>query len=206
MNAIRLSMIAAVALTLTACGGAKLGGGKQGAAEALFQASGPASSARGAAARLYTSGATSVETKVQGQKSGSVTLSIDTSSTSNIGDLAMTLKYDNFSDDGKNYYSGQMTMTMHFDFNITDTTASGSVALTMKGRVDISGEISDFVDADVTETVAFNALKDQSGTVSIKLNGTIATSSESYVYTNEEVTFTADHDLPKDDGSGSTGA
>src|SRR4051812_5727192 len=107
MNAIRLSMIAAVALTLTACGGAKLGGGKQGAAEALFKASGPTSKAQGAARALQQSGLTSGERKVTGQKSGTATLTFNSSDPSqSSGDLAFTVKYDNYSDDGKNYISG----------------------------------------------------------------------------------------------------
>jgi hypothetical protein len=197
INAFRLSIVAAVALTLTACGGAKLGGGKQGAAEALFQASGPAASTKGAAARMLQSGAVTGEVKVDGQKSGSATLSFDVSdSDSTNGYFAYNVKYDNFSDDGKNYYSGQMALKLKFDFNITQTSAAGSMVLTMKGKINISGEISDFLDADITETVDFSALSSQSGSVTVKLDGRIATSTETHTYANETISFTADGDLP----------
>ena len=193
-NAIRLSMVAAVALVMTACGGgAKLGGGKQGAAEALFQASGPAASANGTTAKLLQSGATTGTITVKGQKSGSATLDFDVSDPDAAsGFLVYNVKYDNFSDDGKNFYSGNMEMKFKFDF----TQTSGSMTLTLKGKINISGEISDFIDADVTQTVSFTALSEQSGTVSVTLNGRISTSTETHTYNNENITFTADGDLP----------
>ena len=201
MNAIRLSLVAAVALAITACGGgAKLGGGKEGAAEALFQASGPAASTKGSIARLQSSGATTGEVKVDGQKSGSVTLSFDITETdTSSGAIAYNVKYDNFSDDGKNFYSGYMDLKIKFNFDFTNTSSSGSMVLTMKGKMDISGEISDFLDADITQTVDFNALSNQSGAVVVTLNGKISTSTETHVYNNETISFTADGQLPAEE-------
>lgn len=197
MSSLRLAVIAAVAVTLTACGGAKLGGGKEGAAEAMFQASGPAASTKGAAAKLALSGATVGEVSVDGQHSGKATLSFDISDTdTGSGLFAYNVKYDNFSDDGKNYYTGQMLMKIKFDFSFTDTSATGAMTISMKGKINIAGEISDYLDADVTQTVDFNTLSSGSGAVTVKLNGTISTSTESHVFNNEEISFTADGSLP----------
>lgn len=204
MNALRLSLVAGLALTLTACGGAKLGGGKEGAAEALFQASGPASNANGALAKLKSSGAITGDVKVDGQKSGSATLSFDISDTdATAGYVAYNVKYDNYSDDGKNFYSGEMKMRIDFDVQLTGNSASGGISITMKGKINISGEISDFLDADVTETVSFTALESQAGSVSVTLNGRITTSTETHTYNNETISFTADGDLPSADETSS---
>lgn len=201
MKAFRGLFVVGFALALTACGGgAKLGGGKDGAAQALFQASRPASSSKGAASKLYSSGITAGEVSVNGQKSGTAKLSFDITDfgqNTTSGSLKFTITYDNFSDDGKNYYSGSMTVTEDFNIQVAGSAVSGGVALTMKGKINISGDISDFVDANITETVDFSSLSNQTGTVNVVLDGTIATSTESYAYSKETINFTAGTELPK---------
>jgi len=198
----RLALAAAVSFTLAACApGARLGGGKEGAAEALFQASSPATAARGAALRALKSGASKVDIKVSGQKSGTATLEWDTLGTLFVGipDGAAVFKvrYDNFSDDGKVFYNGSISLAVSFDFNETDDSASGNINIRFKGKLDMSGEISDFLDADVTQTLAFSAVAKSGASVSVVLDGHIQTASEKHTYSKETVSFTADYSLAK---------
>ena len=76
---IRLSLLAALSAGLVACGGAPLGGGKQGAAQALFQASqSPGSGAKSGQGRLLElmqSGATTAEVQTRCAHGGSAKLS-----------------------------------------------------------------------------------------------------------------------------------
>ena len=198
-HGIRLALAAAVSLTLASCApGARLGGGKEGAAEALFQASSPATAARGAALRALKSGAVNADIKVTGQKSGTATLAVDV--LGNIGSLpsgavAFKVKYDNFSDDGKVFYNGTSNLAVGFDFDATDDSASGNVEMKFKGKLEMSGEISDFLDADITETVAFSVMAKSGASVSVVLDGSIQTATEKHTYSKETVSFTADYAL-----------
>jgi len=199
---IRLALAAAVSFTLAACApGARLGGGKEGAAEALFQASSPATAARGAALRALKSGASAnVDIKVSGQKSGSATLAVDALGTLigiPDGSAVFKVKYDNFSDDGKVFYNGTLSLAVSFDFDETDTSASGNINIRFRGKLEMSGEISDFLDADVTEVVAFNVVAQSGASVSLVLDGSIKTATETHTYTKETVSFTADYSLAK---------
>ena len=198
-HGIRLALAAAVSLTLASCApGARLGGGKEGAAEALFQASSPATAARGAALRALKSGAVNADIKVTGQKGGTATLAVDV--LGNIGSLpsgavAFKVKYDNFSDDGKVFYNGTINLAVGFDFDATDDSASGNVEMKFKGKLEMSGEISDFLDADITETVAFSVMAKSGASVSVVLDGSIQTATEKHTYSKETVSFTADYAL-----------
>jgi len=198
-HGIRLALAAALSLTVASCApGARLGGGKEGAAEALFQASSPAKAARGAALSALKSGAVNADIKVSGTKSGTATLSVDV--LGNIGSLpsgavAFNVKYDNFSDDGKVFYNGTLKLAVGFDFDTTDDSASGNVSMKFKGKLDISGEISDFLEADVTETVSFAVLAQSGASVSIVLDGSIKTATETHTYAKETLSFTADYSL-----------
>jgi len=83
-------------------------------------------------------------------------------------------------------------------FDVITTSTSVQMALHLKGRLDFWGEISDFIDVDVTETVAQTDLTGTSAAnVSIVLNGTITDSSGNYVFANETISI---------DGSGFTPA
>lgn len=197
-NGIRLALVAAFTLAVTSCApGARLGGGKEGAAEALFQASSPATGARGAALQAFKSGAFTGSIKVDGRKSGSATLSADVIASVKQGEVAYSVKYDNFSDDGKVFYNGTLTVGVGFKFDVSDDAASGDVQISFKGRLKMSGEIDDFLEADITETLAFSAIAASGASVSIVLDGTIQTATETHTYANETLSFTADWELPK---------
>ena len=202
---IRLSLVAAATTALVACGGgAKIGGGKEGAAKAAFQAGQPASqgantSGQNLLRQLAEGAATgSVEFTDDCAKSGSVKLSLDLTSTDKqFGGIKYKVDYNKCSQDGINTYDG--SMEMEFKANISGTTVELSIRL--KGKMDISGDIDDSIDADVTETFAATATSTHSGTVSIKVNGSIKTSSGSYTYANEALNITVDGGLPADSGN-----
>lgn len=205
---VRLSLVAAATTALVACGGsgAKIGGGKEGAAKAAFQAGQPAgqganTSGQNLLRQLAAGAATgSAEFSTDCAKGGSVKLKLDLTSTDNqSGGIKYKADYNKCSQDGINSYDG--SMEMEFKANITGSSVELSIRL--KGKVDITGTIDDSIDADVTETFAATATSATSGTVSIKVDGSIKTSSASYTYANETLNITVDGSLPADN-SGKT--
>lgn len=215
---IRLSLLAVATTALVACGGgAKLGGGKEGAAKALFEASQPAGQGGNKSSqglnvsglglnvsglvdpRTLVSGAdTALEVAVDCAKGGSVKLKLDLTSTgSQTGAFKYDVEYKDCSEDGVNSFKGKMTM----EFSFAGTGTSLDMSMRLKGKIELSGDIDDFIDADVTETISLAATSATSGTVSVKLNGTIKTSDGSYTYANESITINAGGELPMDDGN-----
>ncbi|MDY7228660.1 hypothetical protein [Hyalangium rubrum] len=207
---IRLSLLAAATTALVACGGsgAKIGGGKQGAAQALFEASQPAAQGgNGNLLRALASAADTInaEVEVDCAKSGSVKLKLDLDTNGTGGGTDLSFKYDleynSCNEDGVNEFDGKMTMEFKA---VSDGFTSAKVELKMKGKIEISGEIDDFLDADVTQTIDVSATNATSGSVTIKLDGKISTGSGSYAYANESITITAGAELPvaeEDDGN-----
>jgi hypothetical protein len=203
---VRMTLFSALVVGLAACGGgAKLGGGKEGAAQAVFQASQPAGrsgSTNGQAllAQALASGATSITVTASCSKGGNISLTLDADEMVTDPEATFSLTYDitynDCNEDGKNSYDGTMRTTMNGYFSYDGNMANATIAYTMKGRLDISGEVSDFVSADVTMTTSVSASSAHTGSVEITLNGSIATSSESYVYNNEHINITAG-ELPR---------
>ncbi|HYH94641.1 hypothetical protein [Hyalangium sp.] len=201
---IRLSLLAVATTALVACGGgAKLGGGKEGAAKALFEASQPAgkggNSNGQSLLRALASGADTtgnIEVSVDCAQGGSVKLKLDLTSGTQSGSFKYALEYKGCNEDGVNEFNGTMTM----ELSLAGTATSLELAMRLKGKIEISGDIDDFIDADVTETVSVAATSATSGSVTVKLNGTIKTSEGSYVYTNESVTINVEGGIPQDDG------
>jgi hypothetical protein len=194
---VRSSVLAAAALSLAACSsGPKLGGGKQGAAQALYQASDSTSEKgqnavmkRAFAQDITLDGAITVNCTHGGTATMEVDLDSITSTDTSVT-LAFDIEYDECNEDGKNALSGDMTMGFLIG---TDGADSFELALRMKGELDISGEVDDYIDADVTQYIGFNGT---SGQVTTKINGTIATRSGEYVYNNETFTFAEAGVLP----------
>jgi hypothetical protein len=203
---VRMSLFSALMVGLAACGGgAKLGGGKEGAAQAVFQASQPAGrsgSTNGQAllAQALASGASSISVTASCSKGGSATLALDVDETVTDPDAMFSLTYDitynDCNEDGKNSYDGTMRTTMNGYASSDGNMANFSMSYTMKGRLDISGEVSDFVDADITMTMSATASSTHTGSVAITIDGTITTSTLPYVYNNERINITAG-ELPR---------
>ena len=194
---VRSSVLAAAALSLAACSsGPKLGGGKQGAAQALYQAS-DSTSEKGANRLLKRALAQDIsldgDVTVNCTHGGTATMEVDLDSitaTDTSVTLAFDIEYDECNEDGKNALSGDMTMGFLIG---TDGAESFELGLRMKGELDISGEVDDFIDADVTQYIGFNGT---SGQITTKINGTISTRSGEYVYNNETFTFAEAGVLP----------
>jgi hypothetical protein len=79
---------------------------------------------------------------------------------------------------------------------VAGNATGASLAIGLKGKLTIDGDINDFIDADVTLTMALTATSAHSGSVSIETNGTIKTTDNSYTYNHETFSFTAG-ELPK---------
>ncbi len=204
---IRLSVLAAATAALVACGGsgAKLGGGKEGAAQAMFEATQPAANSgknqQDLLARLASAATGEIEVSVDCAQGGSVKLKLDvTSIGGQSGAIKYDLSYDSCSEDGVNEYDGTLTMELKIGFDINGGTASGKMTMKLKGKLDLKGDIDDFLDADITQTIELTATE-ASGQVTVQLDGYIKTSSGNYTYAKESITITAGGELPTDDGN-----
>lgn len=199
---VRTSLLAAAALSLAACSsGPKLGGGKQGAAQALYQAS-DSTSEKGQSAvlkRAFARANQDVDVNIDGSievactHGGSATMELDMdslTSTETEFELAFNIEYDGCNEDGKNELDGEMTMKFLASM---PTSESFEFGVHMKGQIDISGEVDDYLDADITQYVGINGT---SGQISVKLKGTIETRSGEYTYSDEAFTFAVDATLP----------
>ena len=205
---VRMTVLAAAAAALTACGGgAKLGGGKQGAAQALYQASASTSEGGQTAgqrirsiamerARAVASGVQDIdisgEIEVECTKGGSASMKLDIAGGDTSGKLVFDISYDDCSEDGVNSIDGDMKMTFFFDFDF-ENSDSFEMKLGMQGKIEFSGDVDDFIDADVIQYVGINGT---SGQVTVKIDGKIATSTDSYTYANESFNFSATAELP----------
>jgi hypothetical protein len=192
----RLTMLSAMAAGLVACGGgAKLGGGKEGAAQAAFRASQPA--ARGGQTsqqlleKALASGATNVSFSASCANGGKANLTLDATNIGQNGEFNYSVSYDNCNEDGKNEYNGTMAMSFKVTSDISNGTISASIITGMKGKLTIEGDVSDFIDANVKLTMDVSATATRSGSVKLVLDGTVKTTEGNYVYANETLNITA---------------
>ncbi|AKJ06393.1 hypothetical protein ATI61_105620 [Archangium gephyra] len=196
----RLTILSALTLGLVACGGgAKLGGGEEGAAQAAFQASQPVGrngnkTADALVRQALASGALTVSVSYDCHKGGKVSWGVDLTNVGQDGTFNYDVTYDHCNEDGKNEYNGKMVYAMRFA--IDPTLQSFAFITTMKGRLTIEGEISDFIEADVAMSVELNATSAHSGNVMLVIDGTIKTSEGSHVYTQDTLSILAG-ELPK---------
>ena len=192
----RSDLLASLALALSACGGsgAKLAGGKEGAAQALFQASQASSDAMSSAASARqvsaSAGRPSMSMSVDCKKGGKVSLALDVDESfegDGSGELSYTLDYDDCSQDGINAFDGKLLTHLVTDMEAGE---SFSMASKLKGKLDISGDIDDFVEADVTQLVDIDVddVDAGTGTVTVRLSGTIKTSTATYTYDGTPLT------------------
>jgi hypothetical protein len=192
-NAIRISLVAACTALLAACGGGAKLQNKQEAANAAFAASQGTKSAQGSLLQLAQQNAgLNVDVTVSCPKSGKATISyqLDTTGGSGSGSAALQFKltYDNCSYTGETAMSGAMNVVMGVEASGTSFAAN----ISMKGKITFTGEVNDFVDVDVVQTVDASKLgTTDGGSVTIKLRGTITTSTQPYSYRDETITVTA---------------
>jgi hypothetical protein len=174
-----------VCLTLVACGGRPLASGKEAAAGALFHASRGASSAPGGLATLFAQNVAPVASiQINCPRGGSVAFRFDAESGSTAEGLTYQVEYQGCSFDGQTSLRGTLTMTLSAQSSGTD---SASMALTIRGRVDFWGEVSDYIQVDVTELVSLSDLSSPTASISISLDGTIQNSTGVYTFDNETI-------------------
>jgi hypothetical protein len=178
---------------LVGCGGGAKIGSKEDLAKLLQTLSSPAADQQGQTNPLLTKAVMTGSVTVNGAKGGTATLTYNADDTTASG--SFTIEYKDYSDDGKNKFSGTLTMTIDTEgldnMDPYATTYSFKMIMTMKGKVTITGEINDFIEMDLTYTVDVSGT-DTSGTATVTLNGTAKTSSESYEFKNETITVTDD--------------
>ncbi|MGQ0504093.1 MAG: hypothetical protein ACT4TC_02125 [Myxococcaceae bacterium] len=190
-------VLAVMGMTLAACGGgAKLGGGKEGAAQALNGAARPYQSGTGAQSSPLTSGAFTfgTTTEVTGRHGGTAKVTVDVGVAQTGISQSMTVVYSGFNDDGKNRYDGTLTVSN----KVAGTTGSLTTESVVAGKLTISGEISDFIDVNVTQKVSLTSGGSGStaAAVSVTMDGTVTTSTETYTYANEAFSFDVNASLP----------
>jgi hypothetical protein len=175
---------------LMACGpGAKVGGGKQGAAEALFAASRPTKSAADKSATPVDIGTISYNCPQGGSAELSAAgANITIGGTTSIG-LKLNLKYNNCglatSDVGTAVYNGTMVLTQ----SVKVASSAVSIEQQFVGKVNVQGAFDDYLDANVKQIIEAAALE-SSASVAMTLQGTISTSSGTYTF-DEAVNVTA---------------
>lgn len=194
---IRLMAVSVVALGLTACGGgAKLGGDKEGAAQAAFQASQPAGrghtkTGQALIDKALASGAVSITLSADCAAGGKVHLTLNAGATPRLdGALSYVVRYDACNEDGENEYTGEITTAMGINLDLFGQDKSGLFFIAMKGKLTIEGEISDTLETDVRLSMEFAATSTRSGGVRLVIDGTIKTSTHSYTYSKEEIDMT----------------
>ena len=178
----KMTLAVVVAGLISGCAGAaKVGGGKDGAAAALYAASRPTRSGADRAATPVDLPALNYTCP----EGGTATLSDFTSEivgNATGGSVAQvfTLTYQACglakSEAGVAIYDGSFKVEQQ----IQGTAAGGTVSQRFSGRVTISGAFADFLEADVTQTLSASALGTDGA--SMKLVGTLKNAGGSYSY------------------------
>jgi hypothetical protein len=186
-----LSLLSAIC-ALSGCGpGAKIASGKQAAAEALYAATMPS----GAKASQTANPADTLSITFGCPQGGNAELSgfqIASLGVNAMGiDVAQqfTATYKACglakSEAGVAVYNGAMTIIQ----GVKAATSGASVEQKIKGRVSVQGAFDDFLETDVSQSVAVSSLSG-SGAVSMVLKGTVTNGSGSYTF-DETVNITA---------------
>jgi hypothetical protein len=183
-------------VVLVACGGtAKIGGGKEGVAQAFFAASSATSAGANRSGQpLDVTGSLSWDCPHGGTASLSgFGLQVGTQPDTKVNQ-SFTVKYNNCgaakSNAGVAVFNGSFTVTQ----SITADDTGAVVDQTFKGRVEVGGAFNDFIEADVKQLITVAGLSSTQGLFNMKLVGTIKTSTDSYTY-NEMVSVTAGGDI-----------
>jgi hypothetical protein len=176
---------------LAGCGpGARLGGGKDGAAHALAQAS-------CALTRVPTSSGVDLmnlglTVEVKGARSGSAVITYKTLASSKSGAVESSVSYRSYSEDGRTYYNGNVAVKSGASIGPTLLGAE----IVMAGRLKLTGEVQDFIEVDVTERLELADETQPGGPVSLQLSGSIGTTDASYDYGGEQLAFDVSATLP----------
>lgn len=193
----RIFVISAVVTVASACGpGAKIGGGKQGAAEALYASSTPT---KPAGDTLSSGIELPREFKINCPEGGTATLT-DFHPVVRLSDYEVGVGQGfiaQLNDCGAaNSHFG--VARLHGDMNVKQTIVAGSrdgktyaaIRQRLNGRVDVRGAFDDFLEADIIQYIEAAAFANRGAQVEMTLKGTIETSSGKYSF-DETVKVTA---------------
>lgn len=194
IRTIKMCLVGA-ALSLVACGpGAKIGGGKQGAAEALYASSGPTSSSTSRTQGVVIDVMLS-DLSVPCRFGGDALLKnyvakVDTSSVgANVG-AQYDVAYNNCGAVKTEVGVANLNGGFKLVQAVQTSTSGVSVSQTFKGKVTFDGAFQDFLEADIVQSVDASSLASGTGQVSVILKGTLTDSSGTYTY-DEAVSVTA---------------
>ena len=185
-----LIAICVVFLALCACGpGAKISGGKQGAAEALYAASAVTKGGTPAGSGIDIGASVAVSCP----QGGSATLhgfSVSTTFGSGSGNFGQSFTAD-YKNCGVKTELGTAVLTGALAVNQTVALLDGSTSIdqSLKGNLVWGGACDDFLDIDVSQQIGVSALSQTGGGVSMTLKGSVADSEGRYSF-NEAVSVT----------------
>jgi hypothetical protein len=193
----RILVISAVVTAASACGpGAKIGGGKQGAAEALYATSTPT---KPAGDTLSSGIDLPREFKIKCPEGGSAQLT----------DFHPVVRISDYEFGAGQGFIAQLhhcgAANSHFgvaelngDMNVKQSVVFGhregktyaAIRQRLNGRVDVRGAFDDFLEADIVQYIEAAAFANKGAQVEMTLKGTIETSSGRYSF-DETVKVTA---------------
>ncbi len=187
MGALRVGLVAVLLLVGCGRGPASLGGGSEGAAQALGQASSALS--RPVANLGFDLANLGLAIDVEGRGGGTARVTYKMLASVEAGATEMAVTYKRYSDDGLSFYDGVLAMKTSAEVG----EAMVGAQLGVKGKLTLSGELEDFLEVDVAEavTVAEDA-------VALSLDGFISTRTGSYTYGGQPLTFAVGAALPVD--------
>jgi hypothetical protein len=192
MKSLRVGLMFWVPIALWACGANPGMGqidaskprldGAEGAAAVAYQASQLVFDPSGRDLALSDGGMGDGETTLTCEGGGSVTRSFHREASRDAGTFeaskAFHLKLDHCSRDGKTFLDGQLDGTVALTFSRQDRHGFDlHYALTLKGGITVSGEISDVVTLDVQETIDH-----VDGKTTFTLTGSISDSSGTHTF------------------------
>lgn len=186
-HALQWVSVALVTGALVGCGGGAKIGSKEEAANVAFKAGQASQDAQtqGALLRLLQSAdSSSGSFTTSCSHGGSVTMTASV----DISQNSLNVGYDvEFKGCVEPTYDDPNTTAVEHDDVVYDGKMSYAIgadgsgaAITLKGRVDLGGALSDYVQMDLTETISVTST---SG--SVVINGTIDTSSDHYAYDHQ---------------------
>ena len=186
----RLLAVSVVILAFCACGpGAKISGGKQGSAEALYAASGVTKGGTPAGSGVDITAAINVSCPQGGSASlhGFALITDFLGGGANVGE-SFTTTYNNC---GVKTSHGTSVLQGSVAVNQTVKVISGSTAVdqTIKGRIIFGGACDDFLDVDISQQVGVTALTQTSGGVSMVLKGKLVDTEGTFTF-DESVSVT----------------
>ena len=188
MKSLMLLVVAAFALAACGGGGAPVSS-KQDAAKVVqrLQSMGTSSTT----AQSLTAGIINVNVNGKsGKLSASYDMQVNINGSSVDTSYTIDATFSGYSPDGKNTYDGTEHESYVVHAGTLGGTASGSVVMTIKSDVTLSGEYSGKVNIDLTMTIDAAAMT-SSASVAMELNGTVTADGTTYTFDHENITVDA---------------